>query len=234
MRVFVVEGKRKVLGVMSEKASTKAQKYLQDMGVTIYNDVHVKSFDGELLTIDDGRVLRTRNVLWAAGVVGQFPEGINPDIIAKGKRIQTDDINKLKGYENIFAIGDVAAVVTEANPNGYPGVAQVAIQQGKHLAKNLISIIEGKETKPFVYDDRGSMATIGRNKAVADIGKLKFAGFFAWILWCFVHVFSLLGNQNKITVFLTWMGRYFTYNGPTRLIIRPFNRESMTEDASAK
>lgn len=234
MRVFVVEGKSQVLGVMSEKASTKAQKYLQDMGVIIYNDVHVKSFDGELLTIDDGRVLRTRNVLWAAGVIGQFPEGINPDNFVKGRRIQTDEINKVKGYENIFAIGDVAAVVTTDNPNGYPGVAQVALQQGKHLAKNLISIIQKQETKPFKYNDKGSMATIGRNKAVVDIGNMKFAGFFAWLLWCFVHVFSLLGNLNKITVFLTWMGRYFNYNGPSRLIIRPFSRQTMTEDAAAK
>ncbi|MCW3114723.1 MAG: dehydrogenase [Segetibacter sp.] len=234
MRVFVVEGKSSVLGVMSEKASAKAQKYLQEMGVVIYNDVHVQSFDGELLTIDDGRVLRTRNVLWAAGVVGQFPEGINPENIVKGRRIQTDEINKVKGYNNIFAIGDVAAVVTTDRPNGHPGVAQVALQQGKHLAKNLVAIIEGKETIPFRYNDQGSMATVGRNKAVADIGKLRLAGFFAWLIWCFVHVFSLLGNQNKITVFLTWVGRYFTYNSPSRLIIRPFSRESMTENTAAK
>lgn len=234
MKVFVVEGKPTVLGVMSEKASKTAQRYLQEMGVVIYNDVHVKSYDGELLTIDDGRVLRARNVLWAAGVVGQFPDGIQPGIVVRGKRLQTDEINKVKGYDNIFAIGDVAAVITEENPNGYPGVAQVALQQGKHLAKNLVAIAEGKETTPFKYNDLGSMATIGRNKAVADIGKLRFTGFFAWALWCFVHVFSLLGTQNKITVFLTWIGRYFTYNGPSRLIIRPFSRQSMTEDTTAK
>lgn len=234
MRVFVVEGKHQVLGVMSEKSSSKAQQYLLDMGVIIYNDVHVQSFDGELLTIDDGRVLRTRNVLWAAGVVGQFPEGIKAENIVRGRRIQTDEINKVKGYSNIFAIGDVAAVITADNPNGHPGVAQVAIQQGKHLANNLVAIVEGKETIPFKYKDRGSMATVGRNKAVADIGKLRFAGFFAWILWCFVHVLSLLGNQNKITVFLTWIGRYFSFDGPTRLIIRSFSRESMTENTAAK
>lgn len=234
MRVFVVEGKSSVLGVMSKKASSKAQKYLQDMGVIIYNDVHVKSFDGELLTIDDGRTLRTRNVLWAAGVVGQFPEGIHAENIVKGRRILTDEINKVKGYNNIFAIGDVASIITTKTPNGHPGVAQVALQQGKHLAKNLMAIIEGNQTQPFEYNDKGSMATVGRNKAVVDIGKLQFAGFFAWILWCFVHVFSLLGNQNKITVFLTWLGRYFTYNGPSRLIIRPFSRESMTENTAAK
>lgn len=235
MRVFVIEGKPTVLGGgFSQYAASKAQQYLQEMGVIIYNNVHVKSFDGELLIIDDGRELRTRNVLWAAGVVGQFPEGISTDVILKGKRIQTDEINRVKGYENIFAIGDVAAVITSDLSNGHPGVAQVALQQGKHLAKNLTAIIEGKQSKPFIYKNRGSMATIGRNKAVADIGKFKFSGFFAWLLWCFIHVFSLVGLQNKITVFINWMGRYFSYNGPTRVIIRPFSRASMTENTAAK
>jgi NADH dehydrogenase len=113
-------------------------------------------------------------------------------------------------------------------------VAQVAMQQGKHLAKNLASIIKNRQTTPFVYNDKGSMATIGRNKAVADIGKLRFSGFIAWVLWCFVHVLSLVGFKNRITVFITWVGRYFSYNGPTRIIVRPFSRELMTEDTRAK
>lgn len=234
MKVVVVEGKSTVLGVMSEKASTTAQQYLKDMGVILHNGVHVKSFDGELLTIDDGQSIRTRNVLWAAGVVGQFPDGINSDCIVRGKRIQTDEINRIKNATNIFAIGDVAAMITPSTPNGHPGVAQVALQQGEHLAKNLLALIENKKTVPFNYNDKGSMATVGRNKAVADIEKFKFTGIIAWLLWSFVHIFSLLGNQNKINVFLSWVGRYFTYNGPSRIIIRPFSRESMTEDTSAK
>ena len=234
MRVFLVESKPVVLGVMSENAAAKAKEYLEAMGVTLYNGVRVKSFDGELLEINDGRKIRTRNVLWAAGVVGQFPEGISEENVTKGNRIQTDEINRVKGYKNIFAIGDVAAVVTADTPDGYPGVAQVALQQGKHVAKNLLAIISGKATEPFTYNDKGSMATIGRNKAVADIGKLRFSGFIAWVLWCFVHVFSLVGLQNRIVVFINWLGRYFSYNGPARIIIRPFSRESMTEDTKAK
>lgn len=234
MRVFVVESKPVVLGVMSENAAAKAKEYLEKMGVILYNGVRVKSFDGELLEINDGRKIRTRNVLWAAGVVGQFPEGITKENIVKGNRIQTDEINRVKGYENIFAIGDVAAVITSDTPDGHPGVAQVAIQQGKHLAKNLLAIIESKATEPFKYNDKGSMATIGRNKAVADIGKIHLSGFIAWVLWCFVHVFSLVGIQNRIVVFVNWLGRYFSYNGPARIIIRPFSRESMTEDTKAK
>lgn len=234
MRVFLVESKPVVLGVMSDKAAAKAKEYLEKMGVILYNGVRVKSFDGELLEINDGRKIRTRNVLWAAGVVGQFPEGIKEENIVKGNRIQTDEINRVKGYQNIFAIGDVAAVITSETPEGHPGVAQVAIQQGKQLSKNLLAIITGKVPEPFEYNDKGSMATIGRNKAVADIGKLHFSGFVAWVLWCFVHVFSLVGLKNRITVFITWLGRYFSYNGPSRIIVRPFSRESMTEDTKAR
>ncbi len=234
MRVFVVESKPIVLGVMSDNAAKKAKEYLGEMGVILYNGVRVKSFDGELLTINDGRTIRTRNVLWAAGVVGQFPEGIKEENVVKGNRIQTDEYNRIKGYSNIFAIGDVAAVITADTPDGHPGVAQVAIQQGKHLAKNLSAIIKGKQAEPFKYDDKGSMATIGRNKAVADIGKAHLSGFIAWILWCFVHIFSLAGFQNRIVVFINWLGRYFSYNGPARVIVRPFSRESMTEDTQAR
>ncbi|MDB5248130.1 MAG: NAD(P)/FAD-dependent oxidoreductase [Segetibacter sp.] len=234
MRVFLIESKPVVLGVMSEQAAAKAKEYLEEMGVILYNGVRVKSFDGELLEINDGRKLRTRNVLWAAGVVAQFPEGIKPENIVSGNRIQTDEINRVKGCNNLFAIGDVAAVVTPETPQGHPGVAQVAIQQGHHLAKNLIALIEGKQTDPFKYNDKGSMATIGRNKAVADIGKLRFSGFVAWILWCFVHMLSLVGFKNRLAVFITWIGRYFSYNGPNRVIVRPFSRELMTEDTRAK
>ncbi len=234
MRVFLVESKPVVLGVMSDSSAAKAKEYLEKMGVILYNGVRVKSFDGELLEINDGRKIRTRNVLWAAGVVGQFPKGIKEENVVKGNRIQTDEINRVKGYENIFAIGDVAAVITPETPEGHPGVAQVALQQGKHLAKNLLAIINGKETKPFKYNDKGSMATIGRNKAVADIGKAHLSGFIAWVLWCFVHIFSLVGLQNRIVVFINWIGRYFSYNGPARIIVRPFSRESMTEDTKAR
>ncbi len=234
MRVCLVDGNSLVLDVMSDKSSERAQQYLKEMGVVIYNNVHVNSFDGELVETSDGTKIRTRNVLWAAGVTGQFPEGISPENVVKGHRIATDNVNRIKGFSNIFAIGDVAAVVTTDLPNGHPGVAQVAMQQGRHLARNLSLIVEGKPTVPFVYHDKGSMATIGRNKAVADIGKLSFGGFVAWLLWCFVHVFSLLGFQNRLMVFFNWTGRYFSYNGPNRLIIRPFSRKSMTEDINAK
>jgi len=234
MRVFIVESKPRVLGVMSEEASAKAKEYLEKLSVITYNSVRVKSFDGESLLINNGEVIKTRNVLWAAGVAGEFPEGISADKIVSGNRIETDKYNRIKGYTDVFAIGDVAAVITPGTPAGHPGVAQVAMQQGQQLAKNLLAIIKGKEPAPFKYNDKGSMATIGKNKAVADIGKFKTQGFRAWVLWCFVHLFSLIGTRNKIVVFLGWIGKYFSYDGATRIIIRPFSRELMREDTAAK
>lgn len=234
MRVFMVESKPVVLGGMSEEASSKAKEYLNNLGVVIYNGVRVKSFDGESLLINNGVIIKTRNVVWSAGVAGDFPEGIPADIVVGGHRITTDEINKVKGYTNIFAIGDVAAVISAETPNGHPGVAQVAMQQGRQLAENLLALIRGGETKPFHYHDKGSLATIGRNKAVADLGKFKIQGFRAWLLWCFVHLFSLIGRSNKVVVFLSWFGKYFSWNNSTRLIIRPFSRELMREDTSAK
>lgn len=234
MRVFLIESKPRVLGVMSEEASKKAKEYLERMGVKIYNGLRVSSFDGELLTINNGETIRTRNVLWAAGVVGEVPEGIPKEVIQRGNQIETDVINKVKGFDNIFAIGDVAYLATSQYPDGLPGVAQVAIQQGKQLAKNIAAIVEGRATEPFKYNDKGSMATIGKNKAVADLGRIKLQGFRAWLIWCFIHLISLIGFSNRLKIFINWIGKYFSYNTSTRLILRPFNRELMTEDPKAR
>lgn len=234
MKVYLVEGKDRVLGAMSEQASAKAKKFLTDIGIFIYNSVHVSSYNGDILKIDNGVDIKTRNVFWAAGVRGEMPEGLPAEAIAKGNRLQTDDINRVKGYENVFAIGDISAVMSEANPNGFPGVAQVALQQGKQLASNLVSIINNQPTAPFKYNDLGTMATIGRNKAVADLGKLKFQGFVAWILWMFVHLLSLAGFSNKSIVFFNWAVSYITRNSDNRLVIHSFDTNTMMTDPTAK
>lgn len=226
MKVYLVEGKDRLLAAMSSGASIKAKQFLEEGEVKIFNSVHVESYDGLTLKIDDGTTIKTRNVFWAAGVMGECPEGMTNATFVRGSRIQTDEINRVKGYQNVFAIGDVAAITSEEYPNGHPGVAPVAMQQGKHLAKNLIHIINDEPTEPFKYHDKGTMATIGRNKAVADIGKLHFQGFFAWLLWGFVHIMSLAGFANKVSVFLTWAINYFTKNSDNRLIIRSFNRKT--------
>ena len=234
MKVYIAEGKPQLIAAMSEQASVKSKEFLTEMGVIIYNDVHVTSYNGYDLTIDNGVNLKTRNVFWAAGVKGEIPEGIPQEAVVKGGRIQTDEISRVKGYQNIFAIGDVAAMITTDFPNGHPGVAPVAIQQGGHLAKNIVHLIKGEPTEPFKYHDKGSLATIGRNKAVADLGKLHFQGFFAWLIWMFVHVMSLAGFSNKLVVFCNWVFNYFTKNTDNRLIIRYFDTETMMTDPKAK
>lgn len=234
MRVYVVEGKPVVLGAMSAQASATAKEFLTKMGVVIYNSVHVKSYDGYELKIDDGMVIKTRNVFWAAGVMGEVPEGLVNGTITNGRRIETDEINRVVGYQNIFAIGDVSAMITLQYPNGLPGVAPAAIQTGVHLAKNILHLVKGEATVPFKYVDKGTLATIGQNKAVADIWKLHFGGFFAWILWMFVHLMTLVGFTNKASVFLSWAAKYFTKNSDNRLIVRFFNTQTMMSEQVSK
>jgi NADH dehydrogenase len=234
MKVYLAEGKAELLAAMSEGASKKAKQFLVDRGVTVFNSVHVKSYNGNTLTIDDGTVINTRNVFWAAGVRGEIPEGLTLAPLTRGTRIKTDDISRVNFYSNVFAIGDVAAMITDATPEGLPGVAPVAMQQGKHLAKNLIRIINGQPAIPFKYFDKGTMATVGRNRAVADLGKLHFQGFFAWVMWMFVHLLSLAGFSNKLIVFFSWAINYLSKNSDNRLIVRNFNTESMAIENSTK
>ena len=234
MKVYLVEGKSVVLGAMSASSSAAAKEGLQKMGVIIYNGVHVQSYDGYELKIDDGKVIQTRNVFWAAGVMGEVPGGLPQDAITKGNRILVDEINRVTDYKNVFAIGDVSAMITPEMPNGIPGMAQGAIQTGKHLAKNIIHLINGKPMVPFKYFDKGSLATVGENKAVADIRKLHFHGFIAWVLWMFVHLMSLVGFTSKITVFTNWAVKYLTRNTDNRLIVRFFNTQTRMTDPISK
>jgi NADH dehydrogenase len=231
MKVYLVDFLPKVLGPMSDQASKAAKDFLTRMGVEVLLNVKVESYDGNIIKFEDGKTIRTKNVIWSAGVMGVIPKGISTENIVRGNRIKTDDISRVDGLSNVFAIGDVAAVITDETPKGHPGVAQVAIQQGKQVAKNIVHIVKGEPTAPFKYNDKGSLATIGRNKAVADLGKIKFQGFFAWLVWMFVHLISLLGFRNKVIVFINWLGSYINNNGGTRLIIRRFIRADVPDDA---
>jgi NADH dehydrogenase len=212
---------------MSEEASRGATQFLKKMGVDVLTGVKVESYDGSEIRFEGGKRIRTKNVIWSAGVMGVVPEGIDKKIIERGNRIKTDSVCRVAGFSNIFAIGDVAAMITDETPKGHPGVAQVAIQMGNHTAKTIMQLINKEPTVPFKYFDKGSLATIGRNKAVADLGKFRFQGFFAWIIWMFVHLISLLGFRNKIVVFINWVGSYLTYNGGARLIIRRYVTEAI-------
>jgi NADH dehydrogenase len=227
MKVYLVEGKERLLASMSEQASKKAKDFLTELDVEVHNSVHVKSYTGDALIIDNGKTIQTRNVLWAAGVKGEVLKGIPEEIIVRGNRIQTDGFNRVKDYINVFAIGDVAAIITPETPEGHPGVAPAAVQQGKHLAKNLLLLANGHEMEPFKYFDKGSLATIGKNLAVADLGKIRFQGFFAWLIWGFVHLMSLVSARNRLVVLINWAGSYFSNSSGSRLIIRKFDQESM-------
>lgn len=234
INIYLIEGSAKILGSMSEQASAKSRTFLEEMGVQVLCNQRVLNYDGELIQLSDATAIHTKNVLWSAGVKGALIEGIPSNLITRGQRILVDEYNRFKGFKNIFAIGDLAAMLSEKYPNGHPGVAPVAIQQGKTLAENLMRLIQRKQLMPFDYHDKGSMATVGRNRAVVDLGKIRFQGIFAWFVWMFVHLMTLAGFRNKLVVFVNWVWSYFSYDRGTRLIIRKFNREMMTEDPAAK
>lgn len=223
MQVYLVESSAEVLDVMSNEASKNAKKYLLDLGVNVINGKRVIDFDGKYAKINDGTQIRTNNLVWAAGIKANFLEGIAKESTTFGGRLKVNQINQVIGHNNIFAIGDMAYMEEEAWPKGHPQVAQPAIQQGKNLAKNLTLILRGNETKPFKYTDLGSMATIGRNKAVVDLPFFKFGGFWAWLTWMFVHLMSLVGAKNKVIIFINWLWNYVTYDQSLRLIIKAKN-----------
>jgi NADH dehydrogenase len=228
MDIHLIDGNDRLLKGMSEVASRKALKYLERFSVNVWLNTTVTDYDGREVTLSNGKKLVSRTVIWAAGITGNLIEGIPKEAITRGNRILTNEYNQVIGFENIFAIGDIAFVKSEKYPNGHPQVAQVAIQQGKTLAKNLVSMIKKKgKMKPFAYKDLGSMATVGRNRAVVDLPKWKFQGMFAWFVWLFVHLIAIVGFRNKIVILLNWFWNYFTYDRATRLIIRPFFREKM-------
>jgi len=222
VNIYLIEGSPELLGPMSKQSQVKSQEFLEELGVTVYTNSRVQSYDGEVLYLVDGRSILSATVIWSAGVKGVVLDGLNPECTVRGNRLKVDQVNKVECYQNIYAIGDVAAMITDEMPNGHPGVAPVAIQQGKLLAKNLLSIINGKPTENFKYFDKGAMATVGRNRAVVDINKLHFQGIFAWFTWMFVHLMTLVGFRNKLVVFVNWVWSYFSYDRGTRLIIRPF------------
>lgn len=221
MQVYLLEGSPKVLNVMSENASSKAEKYLSELGVNVLLNSRVKDYDGENVFLENGKEIPTKTLVWAAGVIGNKIQGLNPDIVTGSNRIKVDRNNRLIGYQNIFAIGDIALMTEEKYPNGHPQVAQVAIQQAVALAKYFKNLSDNKPSDDFSYKDLGSMATVGRNKAVADLPNMKFAGFFAWLVWMFIHLMSLVGGKNRLVAFVNWAWSYFTFDQSLRLIIRP-------------
>ena len=221
MDITLVEAAGQLLSGMSENAAQKSKKYLEDLGITVRVNCKVVDFDSSVIKLENGENFNTKILIWAAGIKGQMPQGINQDMIVRGNRIKVNQYNRVEGCENIFAIGDIAFMKTEAYPFGHPQVAQVALQQAALLATNLQAVRDSKELKAFRYADKGSMATVGRNRAVVDLHLLKFGGFMAWLIWMFIHLMAIVGVKNRLLIFINWFWNYMTYDQSLRLIIRP-------------
>jgi NADH dehydrogenase len=221
MRIILLEASPKLLGAMSAASGEKVAGYLKKMGVEVMTGIAVKDFDGQTVSLSNGSNIRSKCLIWAAGVKGFSLPGIPASALAPNERILVNAFNEVKDMPNVFALGDIAMMQTDAYPRGHPQVAPVAIQQATLLAQNLKHTLEHKPMKPFVYNDQGSMATVGKNKAVVEIGNLKLGGFFAWLIWMAVHLMSIVGVKNRIFVFLNWVWHYFTHDPSLRLMIKP-------------
>ena len=223
MQIYLMEGMDRLLPGMSDISSKKAEKYVREFDVNLYLNTMVKGFDGSTVHFQQRgeaeQKLSTATLIWAAGVKGREAEGLKEDVLGKGNRLIVNRHNKVYGYDNIFAIGDVAMMRTEKYPNGHPQLAPVAMQQGQLLAKNLPRYISGQSMEQFEYFHKGAMATVGRNRAVADLPKIRLGGIAAWIVWMVVHLMMLIGFRNRAVVFLDWVWNYFSYDRGIRLIL---------------
>ncbi|SHM17356.1 NAD(P)/FAD-dependent oxidoreductase [Chitinophaga sp. CF418] len=225
MKIYLLEGLDRVLPPMHPRSSARAQRYLEKMGVIIKLNAMVQDYDGETITLKSGEQLKSFFVVWSAGVMGEALAGIPKEWTERG-RILTDPFCRAIGSTNIFAIGDIALMKLEDYPRGHPGVAQPAIQMGKYVAKNLFALHRNETVKPFKYFDKGSLATVGRGKAVADLpGNIHLGGRLAWYIWLFVHVNFLVSFRNKLLVMTNWIWNLFTFDKGNRLIIRPYIRK---------
>jgi NADH dehydrogenase len=223
MKIQVIEMQDELLKSMSDNASKKALSYLKELGVDVMLNKSVASFDGDKLTFKSGEELESKTLIWAAGVRGNVINGFPETSIDRGMYV-VDRTSKVKGFENIYAVGDIAYMTTPLFESGLPQVAPVANQQGTFLAKNLVRVRNNEKPLEFEYNDQGSMATIGRNRAVVDMGKIKFQGTLAWFVWMFIHLISLVGFRNRVITFFNWSYNYFSFDRGARLIIRKFQR----------
>ncbi len=221
VNVYLLEGSNHTLSAMSAYAQKYSEKYLMKMGVIVKTGIFVKQYDGKVVTLSNGKTINSENVIWSAGVKGNAIGGIPDDLLLPSGRIKVDRTNKIEQLEGVYAIGDVAYMETEKYPKGHPQLANVAIGQAKNLAKNINKIEKGKgdKLKGYEYRNLGTMATVGRNKAVVDLPFVKFRGRFAWFIWMFLHLMLILSVRNKLVIFINWAYNYVTKNSSLRLIL---------------
>jgi NADH dehydrogenase len=226
-KIILIEGSKNTLNSMSQKAKMASQTYLSDMHVEILTETYVQNYDGNILTLKNGLTLKTKTVIWAAGVIGNQLQGLPSSIYVGPNRIRVNRINQIEGFQYEFALGDIACMETPKYPKGHPQLANVAINQAKNLASNLLNMQKSRPLKDFEYVDLGSMATIGRNKAVVDFPFVKIKGYFAWLIWMFLHLMLILSVKNKLIIFINWAWAYITKDTSLRLILSPKNKERL-------
>jgi len=225
LRVYLLEGGPATLGPMSKASQQKSQQYLEQLGVQVWTNSVVERYDGTTVYLKDGRNIKTHNLIWAAGVTGNIPGGLPKDLVQRGNRLKVDRYNLVDGFDNIYALGDIAYMETPKYPKGHPQVANVAINQAKLLGKNLKASLAGNAWKEYEYKDPGSMATVGKRKAVVDLPKFSFQGRLAWFTWMFLHLMLILSVRNKLFIFINWAISYVTNDTTLRLILLPTKKQ---------
>ena len=218
-RIILIEGSKDTLSSMSPTAKSASRTYLEEMNVTVLTERFVKDYDGTQVLLSNGDVIKSKTVIWAAGVTGSPIKGFSEHVIARGNRLKVNRISKVLDSENMFAIGDIAYMETPKYPNAHPQIANVAIHHAKHLVKNLKRIALNQQPVEFEYNDPGTMATIGRHKAVVDFPFMHLKGYFAWVIWMFLHLMEILSVKNKLIIFIKWAWAYMTRDTSLRLIL---------------
>jgi NADH dehydrogenase len=220
LKIILLEGGAHTLNTMSDLAQRTSEKYLSRMGVEIIKNVFVKNFDGRIISLSDGNIIKSRKVIWTAGITGNLIKGLNENAYFNNTRVRVDRFNLVSGYNNIYALGDLAYMETPRYPKGHPQVANVAINQARNLARNLKAMQDNKPLKQYEYRNLGTMATIGKNKAVVDLPFFRFKGYFAWAIWMFLHLMLILSVRNKLIIFINWAWSYVTMDTSLRLILK--------------
>ena len=220
MHIYLIEAGDRLLASMSQESSAHVERYLREMGVNVLLNKMVTDYNDHRVILKDGSSIATRTFIWVSGVTAQPVGNLGDEHLGRGRRIKVDEYNRVEGLDGVFAIGDQCIQTSDPDyPNGHPQLAQVAIQQGTLLAKNLQRLERGEEMKPFRYHNLGAMATVGRNRAVAEFSRIKMAGFLAWVMWLVVHLRSILGVRNKIIVLFNWVWNYISYSQSLRMIV---------------
>ena len=223
--IYLIEGGNATLAAMSEVSQRKSQEYLEKMGVQVWTKALIEDYDGKTVFIKDGRTIRTNNLIWTAGVMGNVPEGINKETVVRGNRLKVDEYSRVVNYDNVFAIGDISYMETTEWSKGHPQLANVANNQAKHLAVNFRRLIRQQPMSPFRYKNPGTMATVGKRKAVVDLPWISFQGFIAWLVWMFLHLMLILSVKNKLIIFINWAISYITDDTTLRLILLPTKKQ---------